>query len=142
MKEVLETTCSSAEGSQQEGTVRDALGPGCGHLNGVIGRDAWNDLTSLGKGFSDDGIGDAGGLLLVCGTDPRKDDNLLDWTTILLVNLHDIEKPINGDEFGGGNTSDTGIVDGDGKVECLETPGETANSYLAQYAHLTGDLGL
>jgi hypothetical protein len=35
-----------------------------------------------------------------------------------------------------------GIVDGHGKVVCLETPGEATNSHLAQHAHLTGNLGL
>ena len=142
MKEVLETACSSAEGCQQEGSVRDALGSGRGHLNRVMSWDTGNDLTSLGKGFSDNGIGDSGGLLFVCGADGRKDDDLLDWTAILLVNFHDIEKPIDGDELRSGNASDTGIVEGNGKVVCLETPGETANSYLAQHGHLTGNLCL
>lgn len=142
MKEVLETTCSSAEGGQQEGTVRDTLGPGCGHSNGVMSRDTGDDLASLGKSFSDDGISDSGSLLLVCGADPRKDDNLLYWAAILLVNLHDIEKPVDGDKLGGGNAGNTGIVDGDGKAVCLETPGETANGYLTQHSHLTGNLCL
>lgn len=142
VKEVLETTCSSTEGGQQEGTVGYALGPWCGHSNRVMSRDAGNDLASFGKGFSDDGIGNTGGLLLVCGANPGKDDDLLDRTTVLLVNLHDIEEPIDSDEFGGGNASDTGVIGGDGKVVCLERPSETANSYLAQHAHLAGNLGL
>lgn len=142
MKEVLETACSSAESGQQEGAVRDAFGSGCGHSNGVTGRCTGNDLASFRKGFGDDGISDSGGLLLVGSADPGEDNDLLNWTTILLINLHDIKEPIDSDEPGGGNASDTGIGDGDGKVVGLETPGETTNSYLAQHSHLTGNLGL
>ena len=142
MKEVLETACSGAEGSQQEGTVRDTLGPRGGHLHRVMGRDTGGDLASLRKGLGDDRISDSGGLLLVRGADPGKDDDLLDWTTILLVDLHNVEKPIDGEELGGGNAGDPGIVDGDRKVVRFDTPGETTNSYLAQHAHLAGNLGL
>ena len=142
MEEVLETACSTAEGSQQEGTVRDALGPRGGHLNRVMSRDTGNDLASLGKGLGDDGVSDSGGLLLVCGADPGKDDDLLDWTTVLLVDLHNVEKSINSDEFDSWNAGDSGIVDGHGKVVRLETPGETTDAYLAQHTHLAGDLRL
>jgi hypothetical protein len=107
-----------------------------------MGWNTGNDLASLRKRLGDDGISDAGGLLLVCGADSRKDDDLLDWTAVLLVNLHNIEEPIDSDKLGSGNASDSGIVDGHGKVVRLETPGETTNAYLAQHAHLAGDLRL
>jgi len=107
-----------------------------------MSRDTGNNLASLGKGLGDDRISDSGGLLFVCGTDPRKDNDLLDWTAVLLINLHDIEKPIDSDKLGSGNASDSGIADGHGKVVRLETPGEAANAYLAQHAHLAGNLGL
>lgn len=110
VKEVLEPACSSAEGGQQEGTVRNALGSGGGHSNRIMGGNTGDDLTSLGKDFSDDGIGDTGGLLLIGCADPGKDDNLFHRTTVLLVDLHDIEKPVDGDKLGGGNASDTGVV--------------------------------
>ena len=142
VEEVLETARSGTEGSQQEGTVGDALGPRSGQLNRVMSRDAGNDLTSLRKGLGNDRISDSGSLLLVCGTDPGKDDNLLDRTTILLVDLHDVEKPIDSDELDSRNASDSGIVDRYGKVVRLETPGEPTNAYLAQHAHLAGNLRL
>ena len=142
MEEVLETARPSAKGSQQEGAVGDALGPRSGQLNGVMSGNTRNDLASLRKGLGNDGISDSSGLLLVCGTDPREDDNLLDWTAVLLVNLHNIEKLIDSDELRGGNASDSGIVDGHRKVVRLETPGETTNAHLTQHAHLTGDLCL
>lgn len=142
MEEVLEAACSSAKGGQQEGAVGDALGPGGGHSNRVVSRDTGNDLTSLRKGLGNDGISDCGGLLLVCGADLGKDDDLLDWTTVLLVDPHDIEKPVDSDKLGGRNASDPGIVDGDREVVRLETPGETTDAYLAQHTHLAGNLGL
>ena len=142
MEEILETTCSSAECSQEKGTVRDALGSGCGHPNRVMGRDPWDNLTSLREGLGDDGICNAGGFLLVCGADPGKDNDLLDWTAILFVNLHDVEEPMDRNELYGRNAGNTGIVNGDGKVIRLETPGEATNSHLAQYAHLAGNLCL
>ena len=142
MEEVLETACSSAKGSEEKGAIGNALGPRSGQSNGVMSRDTGNDLTGLRKGFGDDGIRDPSGLLLVRGTDPGKDDDLLDWTTVLFVDLHDIEKSIDSDELGSGNASDSGVVDRHRKVVRLETPGETTNAYLAQDAHLAGNLGL
>ena len=107
-----------------------------------MSRDTGDDLASLGKGLGNDGISDRGGLLLVCGADPGEDDNLLDWTAVLLVDPHDVEKLIDSDELGSGNASNSGIVDGHGEVVRLETPGETTDTYLAQYAHLAGNFGL
>ena len=142
MEEVLETAGSGAKGSQQEGAVGDALGSRGGHSNGVVSRDTGNDLASLRKGLGDHGVGDSGGLLLVCGTNPRKNDNLLDWTAVLLVDLHNIEKPVDGDELGSGNAGDSGVADGHRKIVRPEASGETTNAYLAQHAHLAGDLRL
>ena len=141
MEEVLETACSRAEGGQEEGAVGDALGPRGGHSNGVMGWNTGDDFASIRKGLGNDGIGNCGGLLLVCSADPGKDDNLLDRTTVLLIDPHDVEKPIDGDKLGSGNARNPGIVDGHGEVVRLETPGETTDAYLGQYAHLAGDLG-
>ena len=142
MEEILETACPSTEGSEEEGTVGNTLGArGC-HRDGVMSRDTRDDLTSLRKGLDNDWVGDCGGLLLIRGADPREDDDLLDWTAVLLINPHDAEKPINSDKLGGGNARDPGVVDRYGKVVRLETPGKTTNGDLAQYAHLAGDLGL
>ena len=95
-----------------------------------MSRDAGDDLASLRKGLGDDGISDRGGFLLVCSADPGKDDNLLDRTTVLLVDLHNVEKLINGDELGSRNASNSGVVDGHRKVVRPETPGETTDTYL------------
>lgn len=142
MEEILETTCSSTEGGEEEGAVRDAFGPRGGQFNRIMSRDTGDDLASLGKGLGDDGISDCGGFLLVCGADPRKDDDLLDWTTVLLVDPHDVEKSIDSDELGSGNTRNSGIFDGYGKVVRLETPGKTTDSDLTQDAHLAGNFSL
>lgn len=140
MEEILETACPSTEGSQQEGAVGDTLGPRSSHSNGVVSRDTGNDLASLGERLGDDGVSDPGGLLLVRGADPRKNDNLLDRTAVLLVDLHNIEESVDRDKLGGGDARDSGVVDGHGKVVRLETPSEATNAYLPQHAHLAGNL--
>lgn len=106
-----------------------------------MGGNTGDDLASLRQSLDDDGISNCGSFLLVCGANPGKDDDLLDGATVLLIDPHDVEKPIDSDESGSGNAGNSGIIDGHGKVVGLETPSKTTNGYLTQDTHLAGDLG-
>ena len=142
MKQVAKTASAVPKRCEHKSTVGDTLAARRAHPHWVVARDTWNNTAGLSQDTANHLILHARRLLLVGLSNPRKQDDLLLRTRVLLVDLHDIEQSVDREETRCRDGRDAGVLDGHGKAICLERASKTANTDLAEHAELASNFSL
>jgi hypothetical protein len=139
VKQVAQAAGAVSERGEHKRTVGDTLATRGAHPNRVSARDTRNDTAGFGQHAANNLVLDPGSALLVRLADPRQQHNLLLRARVLLVDLHNVQQTVDGQETRRGDGGDPRVLHGSRETVRLERAGETADANLAEYAALTGN---
>ena len=142
VQQAVDARGALAEGGQDEGAVRDALGAGRGHADREAGGHARGDADRGRQHDADGAVLDDAGARLVRLADGGQQHDLLVAALVLLVDGHLLEQQVDGALLAGRQPGDAPVVQRGGQVVARDALGQAGDGAGAEHAEEAGELGL